>query len=252
METVISKDGTAIAFEKTGSGPVLIFVVGAFGDRQTAVPLAQTLKNRFTVIVYDRRGRGGSGDADSYSVNREIEDLQALVEHGGGLAGVFGFSSGAILAVRAAARGCGIDRMMLYDPPPTGGKAARIRNRLAELVSTGCRGDAVELFQTEAVGIPAEVVAQLRHAPFRSSLEAMAHTLVYESAVLDAFPVGLTSAVQAPTLVADGCLSPPVVRYAARDLAQSLPDAQYRSLNGMGHDLVPEKLAPVLDEFFSL
>lgn len=251
METVFSEDGTPIAVERTGSGPALIFVVGAFNDHRTAAPLAHALRDRFTVILYDRRGRGGSGDGERYSVDREIEDLEALVRHAGGSAGVFGFSSGAILALRASARGCGIARLVLYDPPPTGGKAARIRGRLAELVATGCRGDAVELFQTEAVGIPADVVARLRQAPFRPSLEAMAHTLVYESAVLDAFPVGLTTAVRVPTLVVDGCLSPPVVRYAARDLAQALPNAEYLSVSGLGHDLVPEALAPVLERFFA-
>src|SRR5439155_23097597 len=111
--------------------------------------------------------------------------------------------------------------------------------RLADLIATGRRGDAVELFQTEAVGIPAAVVAQLRHAPFRPALEKMAHTLVYESTILGALPTGLLASVRVPTLVIVGGSSPDVMRQVAHSLADALPEGQYRELEGQTHDIVP-------------
>jgi len=159
-------------------------VVGAFNDRATGAPLARFLEPHFTVFNYDRRGRGDSGDTAPYALEREIEDLDALIAQAGGSASVFGYSSGAILALRAAAQGLAIPQLALYEPPPTGGKAGNLAARLTELISAGRRGDAVELFQTEGVGIPAAVVAQMRNAPFRPALEKMAHTLVYESLIL--------------------------------------------------------------------
>ncbi len=180
MEKVVSNDGTTLAFDQSGEGPAIILVVGAFNDRATGAPLARFLERHFTVFNYDRRGRGESGDTAPYAIEREIEDLDALIAQAGGSAFVFGYSSGATLALRAAAHGLAISRLALYDPPPSGSRAGQIAPQLAELIAADRRGDAVELFQTEAVGIPAAVVAQLRNAPFRPYLEKMAHTLVYE------------------------------------------------------------------------
>ncbi len=167
MKKVISKDGTAIAFDRSGEGPPIILVVGAFNDRSTGAPLAKLLEAHFTVFTYDRRGRGESGDTAPYAVDREVEDLEALIVEAGGSASVFGYSSGATLSLKAAARGLAITKLALYEPPlivddrrprPPEDLAAQ----LTELVSSGRRGDAVELFQTKGVGIPVEVVAQLR------------------------------------------------------------------------------------------
>lgn len=250
MSQVTSRDGTTIAYDKTGQGPAIILVLGAFNERATGAPLAQVLEQHFTVFNYDRRGRGESSDTAPYAVEREIQDLEALVTEAGGSACVFGYSSGAILALRAAAHGVAISRLVMFEPPPTGGKAGELAPRLAELVSTGRRGDAVELFQTEGVGIPAAVVAQMRNAPFRSALEKMAHTLVYESMILQALPTGLAASVRIPTLVIDGETSPEVMRQAAQSLADALPNSQYRTLQGQGHDIIPAVIAPVLQEFF--
>jgi len=250
MRKATSKDGTAIAYDKTGQGPAIILAVGAFNDRETGVPLAQFLERHFTVFNYDRRGRGESGDTTPYAIEREIEDLDALITKAGGSACVFGYSSGAILALRAAAHGLAILRLALYEPPPTGAKAGQLAPQLAELISAGRRGDAVELFQTEAVGIPAAVVAQMRNAPFRPALEKMAHTLVYESTILRSLPTGLIASVRVPTLVIDGEESHEVMRQAAQSLADTLPDGRHRTLKGQGHDIVPAVVAPVLEEFF--
>jgi pimeloyl-ACP methyl ester carboxylesterase len=251
MNQAISKDGTTIAYDKTGQGPAIILVVGAFNDRATGAPLARFLERHFTVFNYDRRGRGESSDTAPYAIEREIEDLDALIAQAGGSACVFGYSSGAILSLRAAAHGLAISRLALHEPPPTGAKAGQLAPQLTELISAGRRGDAVELFQTEAVGIPAAVVAQMRNAPFRPALEKMAHTLVYESTILRSLPTGLVASVRVPTLVIDGDESPEVMRHAAQSLAAALPDGRYRTLKGQGHDIVPAVMAPVLEEFFS-
>jgi pimeloyl-ACP methyl ester carboxylesterase len=251
MEKVTSKDGTDIAYDRSGQGPAVILVLGAFNDRATGAPLARFLENRFTVFNYDRRGRGESGDTGPYAIEREIEDLDALIKQAGGSAFVFGYSSGATLALRAAAHGLVISKLALYDPPPAGAKAGLLAPQLAALIAAGRRGEAVELFQTEAVGIPAAVVVQMRNAPFRPALDKMAHTLVYESMILQPLPDGLESSIQIPTLVMDGEESPEVVRKAAQSLADALPDGRYHTLKGQGHDIDPNVAGPVLAEFFA-
>ena len=250
MGTVTSKDGTRIAFDQSGEGPAIILVVGAFNDRATGAPLARSLEQHFTVFNYDRRGRGESGDTAPYAIEREIEDLDALIAQAGGSARVFGYSSGATLALRAAAHGLAISQLALFDPPPTGSKAGQLAPQLTELIAAGRRGDAVELFQTVAVGIPAAVVAQMRNAPFRPVLEKMAHTLVYESTILRLLPTGLVASIRVPTLVIDGEQSHELIRQAAQSLADALPEGRYRTLKGQGHDIVPAVVAPVLEEFF--
>lgn len=252
VNKVVSKDGTTIAFEKSGNGPALILVVGGFNNRATGAPLARFLERHFTVFIYDRRGRGESGDTEPYAIEREIEDLDALIAQSGGSASVFGFSSGATLALRAAARGLDISRLALYEPPPIGAKAGELAPQLTKLIAEGRRGDAVELYQTEAVGIPAAVVAQMRNAPFRPALEKMAHTLVYESMILRSLPIELIASVRVPTLVIDGEESPEVMRNAAKSFAEALPDGRHRTLKGQRHDLVPAVVGPVLEEFFAV
>src|SRR5512136_3089047 len=148
MQKVTSKDGTPIAFGKTGHGPAIILVSGALGDRSAAAPLTPLLSPHFTVLAYDRRGRGDSGDTAPYAVEREVEDIDALVTEAGGSAFVYGHSSGAVLALEAAARGLAITRLALYEPPfivdnshpPV---SADYVARLNQLVAAGRRGDAV-------------------------------------------------------------------------------------------------------------
>lgn len=259
MEAVLSADGTPVAFDRLGSGPPLILVVGAFNTRATTAPLADALGDAFTVLNYDRRGRGDSGDTLPYAVEREIDDLHALITEAGGAAAVFGYSSGANLALQAAARGLAITELALYEPPFVVPGTSRARppadlvERLAELIAADRRGDAVELFQTKVVGIPPEIVAQLRHAPFRPALEEIAHTLVYEALILGdlSLPTGLLSSIRTPTLVIEGEQSPPVIRAAARAVAEVLPHGRLCTLAGEAHDLSPGPTAAVLEEFLS-
>src|SRR5438105_2690471 len=247
--TVRSTDGTAITYERYGDGPPLILGVGAFNERSTGAPLAQYLAPHHTVYAYDRRGRGESGDNASYAIEREIEDLRALIGDAGGSAAVFGFSSGALLAAKAAAHGLAIPKLILYEPPflmvdPRADHA----DKIAALVEANQRGEAVEYFQTHLVGIPAEIVVQLRHAPFRAGLEAMAHTLVYEALICaDTELRDELGSIGAQTLVLAGEESPPPLQAATRALATEVSGARYQIVAGVGHDLVPEKIGPVVE-----
>ncbi len=257
MEHVLSSDGTAIAFDRIGRGQPLIVVVGAFNTRSTGEPLAASLASRFTVFTYDRRGRGDSGDTTPYTIEREVEDLGALIAAAGGEAAVFGYSSGALLALRAAAHGLPISKLALYDTPymasgnhsgqPVVGHAAY----LSQLVDAGRRGEAVEYFQSKIVGIPDEVVAQLRHAPFRPALEAIAHTLVYDAMLLeDRSLAARLGGVSTPTLVVAGGENA-FMSAAAQSLAAALPNAESEILPGQTHDIDPSVLSPVLERFLS-
>jgi pimeloyl-ACP methyl ester carboxylesterase len=258
MRTAVSADGTAIAFDRLGEGPPLIMITGAFNTRTTTAPLSAVLQDQFTVLNYDRRGRGDSGDTLPYAVEREIEDLDALIAEAGGTAAVFGYSSGATLALKAAAHGVQITKLALYEPPFLVDDSrpplpADLAAQLDELVSSGRRGEAVELYQTQAIGIPEEMVIQMRQAPFRPALEAVAHTLVYEAMIVGdlTLPTELLASVETPTLVIDGEQSAPLLRNAARAVAETLPHGRRHTLLGQTHDISPEATAPVLTEFLS-
>jgi pimeloyl-ACP methyl ester carboxylesterase len=182
VDNVTSRDGTPIAYERSGSGPAIVLVGGAFCDRHFAGPLAELLAADFTVISYDRRGRGDSGDTLPYAVSREVEDLQALVDGADGTAYLFGVSSGAILCLEAAAEGLPVAGLALVEPPypVDGGRPMPdLADRYAQLCEGGRRGDAVALFMTDAVGQPPEAVEQARVTPswLRAGAEAVAKLL---------------------------------------------------------------------------
>jgi pimeloyl-ACP methyl ester carboxylesterase len=259
MSTAVSADGTAIAFERSGDGPPLILVAGAFYDRSQLAPLATRLASDFTVLNYDRRGRGKSGDTPPYAVEREIEDLDALVDAGGGAAFLFGGSSGAALALEAAAAGLAIEKMVLYEPPyvvddTRPGVPADIAKQLTELLSAGRRGDAVALFMTAGAMVPPQVIAEMRTAPGWAATEEMAVTLPYDAAVMGIGnrlrPERLAS-ITAPTLVIDGGLSPAWMRNAAQAVADALPDATRSTLPGQQHNVDQDVLAPVVASFLA-
>jgi pimeloyl-ACP methyl ester carboxylesterase len=256
MDKVTSRDGTPIAFVRAGAGHPLIFAVGAFNDHTRCAELAKELETDYTVITYDRRARGESGDTPPYAVEREVEDLAALIEYAGGEAAVFGFSSGGVLALQAAADGVPISHLALYEVPfgfEDGGRSGPgdLPERLTELVGQGRNGDAVELFQTEAIGLPAEVVAQIRHSPIRPGLEAMAQSLVYEATLTRALPVPTAemAALTTPTMVLNGTETWPFLRESARSLAGAL-SAEHREVpGGQNHDIAVAATASALREF---
>lgn len=255
MQTVRSKDGTTIAFEKYGDGQPVILVGGALSDRKAGTPLAALLSANFTVFAYDRRGRGASGDTSPYAVEREIEDLNALIMEAGGTANVFGLSSGAVLAFEAASRGLAIKKLALFEPPFFSVVDSRRRKSFAphvnELITSGRRGDALEFFMTKVVEIPSEVVAQIRNAPMWPFLEGLAHTLVYDLTIVgDGSLPAERIATNAPALLIVGGKSPAWMRQAGEAVVDALPHGQVRVLEGQDHAAGPEALAPVLQKFF--
>ena len=262
-ETVASKDGTAIAFEKSGKGPAVVLVAGALSDRSVNAPLAKLLSARYTVFNYDRRGKGASGDTQPYAVEREVEDLEALILEAGGKACLYGISSGAVLALEAAARlPARVRRLALYEPPFVV-DASRTPvpqdfvKRVTAMVAEGRRGDAVEYFMVDAVGVPAEQLPRMRQAPMWPGLEKVAHTLAYEGLVMGSTQAGKPlpdqrwATATAPILVISGGRSEPWLRNAADALADVLPHAERQTLEGQDHGVQAVAIAPVLAEYFA-
>jgi pimeloyl-ACP methyl ester carboxylesterase len=260
-QTVISRDGTRIAYEKHGSGPALIIVLGALCDRNFASTpfFIQLLAKNFTVYNYDRRGKGDSGDTQPYTVEREIEDIEILIDATGGGANVYGHSSGGALALLAAAKpGARIKRLALYEVPynddPQGKSAWRgYISRLTGLLADGKNGDAVALFM-RYTGMSAGQVAAMRQSPVWPAMEAAGHTLAYDhTAILGqeaAIPTDIVARVRVPTLVMSGGASFPFMKATAETLSKIMPHARLQILDGQTHEVSPEALAPVLVEFF--
>ena len=258
---VASRDGTTIVFDRTGDGPPVLLVGGALNDRGSGAALAGLLAPSFTAYAYDRRGRGDSGDTPPYAVEREVEDLEALVAEAGGTAFLMGHSSGAALVIETAARIGGVDTIALYEPPYNVDETrppipADYVAHLEELIAQDRRGDAVEYFMVTGVGQPPEAAAQMRGAPFWLSLEAVANTLAYDGRVMGfdesdrSLPVERWKAITAPALVMDGDASPEWARNAVQAVTDALPKAERRTLAGQTHEVDPAVLAPVLVEFF--
>lgn len=258
-DTVKSADGTSIAFETTGKGPPLILVGGSFCDRSaptSGTPLAALLAHRFTVFSYDRRGRGDSEDTPPHALEREVEDLAALITAAGGGASVFGNSSGGLLALDAAARGLSIPKLVLYEPPVIldAGRARSfeaLAKQLDEAVAENRRAEAVELFFTKVMQMPAPAVAQMRKSPMWAGLEQLAHTLGYDLLLTARGPSRLEQvpAVRSATLVMDGGASPGWMREAIQTLARAIPNARHRTLEGQTHAVDPKALARAMEEF---
>ncbi len=252
--TVRSADGTVIAFERTGSGPPLVLVDGAghFRGLSSFSGLIELLGRDFTVVHYDRRGRGDSGDTPPYAVEREVEDLAALIEDVGGTACLYGFSSGGLVALQAAARGLPVPAMALLEPPIGTAEdrpaQAAFTAELDRLVSTGRRCAAVEHF-LGSIGVPAELVAEMRGSPAWTAMESVAHTLVYDSRLGETTTAELLAAVTVPTLVLDSEGSSDDLTGMAASVAAQLPAGAHRSLPGTWHGVADEDLAPVLVEF---
>ena len=258
IETVVSRDGTPIVVEVYGaSGPAIVLVGGALNDRRTFVPLAKRLAGGFTVATYDRRGRGDSGDVQPWAVERELEDLAAVVDVVGGTAYALGVSTGAVFAAEAAAHGVPIRGLLLIEPPfildDTRSVPVGLASRLQELVAQDRYGDATELFLVTAVEMPAEVVAPLRNAPLWKDLEALAPTLAYDILLMGDFtiPAHWATAITVPTLVIDGGESREWRRNTAQIVADLLPQGRRLTMDGQPHDVDPEVLGPIVAEFIA-
>lgn len=278
MQRVFSQDGTQIAYDVAGDGPALILVGGALSFRgfEGAREMLALLAPRFTVINFDRRGRGDSGDTLPYAVEREVEDIEALIDAAGGTAYLYGTSSGAVLALEAASRlPDKVRSLLMYEPPlilddrhpPV---TADYVQRLERAVAEGRRGDAVALFMTEAVGVPEQVVAAMRYGdpndiggngngqtpPEWAGLEKVAHTLLYDQAVAgptmrgeSSLPARWAQATM-PVLVVVGSKSAPFFHSGAQTLVEHLPNAQYRVLEGQDHAVAPAAISRLIAGFF--
>ena len=252
---VTSADGTSIFFEQRGSGAPVLLVGGAFNDRTTVAGLAEVLAGDFTTIAYDRRGRGSSGDAAEYAVEREIEDIAALIAEVGGTASVFGHSSGAILALEAAAAGLPIGKLVAYEPPyatsehPRGDVLDEVRAQLA----AGDRDGAVATF-LQVAGTPAEMVEGMKQAPVWGWFTALAHTLPYDLTICGPGARPRTdhlAKISIPTLVIGGGASDEALQSGARAAAELIPGARHETLAGQDHGVLqfPETLKDLLTGF---
>ncbi len=249
MNSVISKDGTSIVYDKMGKGPALILVGGAFSYRKfpEVAAMAELLSEHFTVYNYDRRGRGDSGDAKQYAVEREIEDLKAMIDEADGSACVWGLSSGAVLALQAAASGANITKLALHEPPFVVQESDRkppndFLRGVTALITDGRRADAVKYFMTKGMGAPSFIIPLMRMMPgVWSRLMDVAHTLPYDAALLDGYMDGKPLSdeqwknVTMPVLVLEGTESPASLRHSAQELAGVLPNPQLLSKKGLGH-----------------
>ena len=269
MNTVTSQDGTKIAYDRTGSGDPVILIGGAFSYRHYPgqVKLAELLSARFTVYNYDRRGRGDSGDTPPYAVEREIEDLAAVIGAAGGHAHVWGLSSGAVLALEAAAAGLPIRKLAVQEPPLGVDPADRrppddLCPRVNGLIDAGRRGEAVRCYMVDGMGAPSFVPGLLRLMPgVWKRLTAVAHTLPYDAELVAPYQAGRPlsadqwAAVTMPTLVMCGAEkeSLGLLRHGSAAVAAALPDARLVERRGLGHakKLTPKVIAATLTEFLA-
>ena len=259
MGRLTSKDGTSIAYDRQGSGPALVLVGGGLDDGSENAPLVPELADRFTVYNYARRGRGDSGDTLPYAVDREIDDLAALVGLAGGVAHLYGVSSGGMFALEAAAAGLAIEKFAVYDVPyDTDDDAPRRYQAYTEELHTalgeGRRGDAVELFMRLAGSSDEEIVAG-RGSRYWAAAESLAHTLAYDAALYGQPPTDRLATIRQPTLVHTGeaglgGLGPEFLTRAADAIAEAVPQARRQTLAGQSHVADPKAVAVVLKEFF--
>jgi pimeloyl-ACP methyl ester carboxylesterase len=266
QKNVTSKDGTRIAYEQTGTGPVVIVVAAALADRGGTTRLAKHLAERFTVINYDRRGRGKSTDTQPYAVEREVEDIEALIDANGGSAFVFGSSSGSVLALEAANKlGAKIKKLFMYEPPfiidnSHPAMPDDFIQQVNRLVAADKRNDAVKLFFAKGMGIPAFAVTLMRFLmPGWSKMAAIAHTLPYDLTILAGtqtgkpLPAERWAHVTSPTMVMVGSKSEAFFHDGAKALASLIPSVQYASLEGHDHSAIlmaAKALADAAGQFF--
>lgn len=263
METVISRDGTKIAYEKKGAGPALILVSSAAADHHDAASLAEQLAAHFTVYNYDRRGRGFSTDTAPYAVEREVEDIEALIQIAGGQARLFGSSSGAVLALEAASRlGELVTKLYMYEPPfivndSRKRVSANYVEHLNQLIENGKRTEAVEYFATEALGIPEAFIDYMKADPSWGKMESLSHTLAYDGQIMGATQSGKPLpadrwVVDVPAYIIVGENSEALFHDAAGALAELLPQSSVHTLPGQDHSAVvaaPEVLAKAIIDF---
>jgi pimeloyl-ACP methyl ester carboxylesterase len=254
VEKVQSADGTQIAFERSGEGPPLVLVQGAFNDRTSSVDLAGQLGADFTVYAFDRRGRGDSDQGGAYAVEREVEDLAAVLDAAalraaGAPAAVYGHSSGACLAAEAAARGVPMQALALYEPPYGTGASLEFAAELTALAAAGQASVVAEKF-LRITGVSLQALEQMKQAPYWPRMTSFAGTLPYDVTLASRpLPAGLAGA-GFPVLALAGGASPDWAGAAAKAIAAAAPAGRSQLLADQTHNVAPGLLAPVLTEFF--
>lgn len=259
MSQVISEDGTIIKYLKTGKGPVVILVDGAFCNKDFGpMPkLASSLSEAFTVISYDRRARGESGDTKPYSIDREIQDIAALINIAGGSACLFGISSGAILCMMAVSKGLNVTRLAILEPPFVGNENNKrphdALHRLNQFILEGKKGEAVKFYLTKIMLAPAILPFLLRLTPNWKKMKANANSLPYDAEICGDFemPRQMIASITIPVLVIDSTASPDNLRNAVALVSKTLPRCERKSCKGSVHDVPPKVLAPVLIHFYN-
>ncbi|HEU5203250.1 MAG TPA: alpha/beta hydrolase [Candidatus Limnocylindrales bacterium] len=257
LHTVTSVDGTTIAYDRLGDGPPVVLVSGGSTDRMANAALAAALAPGFTVFNYDRRGRGPSGDTPPYAVAREVEDIAAVIEAAGGSAHLYGTSSGAALALEAAASGVPLRKLALWEPPwfvdPAQRPPLDSADTYRRFVAEGRRDKAVEYFMADVVRLPAEFVAFAKTQPWWAGQEAIAHTLAYDAEVMGDYliPTDRARKVAVPTIILTGGDSFPFFRETADAVAGIIPDARTGVLEAQEHNVDPQVIGAALAEFFA-
>jgi pimeloyl-ACP methyl ester carboxylesterase len=257
MQTVQSKDGTTLAYDIYGSGPALIYITGAscFRSMIPVVQDAQAFAKEFTVYNYDRRGRGDSTDTQPYAIEREVEDIEALIDAAGGRASLYGHSSGAVLALEAALRlGDKIDRVVLYDPSYVHDEAEKseynaLSQRVHNLLQAGKNAQAMTTF-LYGIGMPRTFVFIMRFMPGWKTMTALAPTLAYDIALTrDLPPVDRARQITLPVQVIVGEKSPAGIHDVAGQLTTAIPGATFIQLKGQDHMVSAKALLPLLVSF---
>ena len=258
METFESSDGTVIAYQRAGNGPVLVLVGGALTDHDSARDLVRLLAPTFSVYSYDRRGRGSSSDTPPYSVDLEVEDIEELITRTGGPAMVVGFGSGAALALRAAADGVVMTAVVAYEPPYIVGDSrarppADLAGRIRAMVANGRLSDAVERYLAEAAALSPAAVTQMEGGPGWPAMEALASTITHDLTIMGdcIIPTDRFQRITIPVAILDNAASPGWLRGAAREVAASIPEAHYRTLDAPFAAFDAATVAPVLIELLA-
>jgi len=256
MDTTTSADGTTIAYERFGQGPPLVTVVGAFCERTAAQPLAQALASDFTVHCYDRRGRGDSTNTAPYAPARELEDLAAVLAVAGDGAALYGHSSGAVLALLAAADGLPVAKVVAYEPPWSVDAAAErtdLAQRVDAAIADGRPGDAAEMFMREGPGMPEEVIAGMKAGPGWAYFEKLGSTVGYDLAIVgdEGVPTARLAQITVPALVVAGGASAAWARDTVAVVADAIPGGERMTVDGQDHNVDQELLAKLIRPFLA-
>jgi pimeloyl-ACP methyl ester carboxylesterase len=259
MSAVRSADGTVIDYDVYGSGPAVILIGGASQyraiDPRTSEIARRLAEEGFTAVDYDRRGRGRSGDTPPWSLDREVEDLAALIEATGAPAALYTSSSGAGIALATVTSGIAVSALALYEPPYFAGSDGREQiATLQRMLDAGQHDQATRYNMTAIIGLPGEAVDQMAQAPWWPGLVAVASTLVYDhqaSHDIETDPDwhARWASVTVPTIVYSGDQTFPGLPEAADAVAAALPNAQRRVLPGQDHGPAPEVIVPELTTF---